>query len=92
MMRQIKEITSPFSAHIQIVYIRFPNDEKLPLLPCEAGNIIYVFVRGECAICPYLVFAARIPRSLYNPEEFIVGNIIKDEDVADKFDTYKFRG
>ena len=91
MMRQIKEITSPFSAHIQIVYIRFPNDEKLPLLPCEAGNIIYVFVRGECAICPYLVFAARTAQSLYKPEEFIVGNILRDVDIINKLDRYKFR-
>lgn len=89
-MRQIKEITSPFSDRVQVVYIRFPNDQKLPLISCETGNIIYVFVQGELTVCPYLVFAARTPQSLYNPEEFIVGNIFKDVDIADKLDAYKF--
>jgi len=90
-MRQIKKITSPFSDRVQIVYIRFPNDQKLPLISCETGNIIYVFVHGELTICPYLVFAARTPQSLYNSEEFIVGNIFKNADIADKLDAYKFR-
>jgi len=89
-MRQIREITSPFSDRIQVVYIRFPNDQKLPLIACETGNIIYVFVHGELTICPYLVFAARTPQSLYKPEEFIVGNIFKDTDIADKLDAYRF--
>ena len=87
-MRQIREITSPFSRHLQLVYIRFPNDQKLPLISCEAGNIIYVFVNGEVTICPYLVFAAKTPQSLYNPEEFIVGNIFTDADIADRIDAY----
>jgi len=89
-MRRIKEITSPFSGRIQVVYIRFPNDQKLPLISCETGNIIYVFVHGELTVCPYLVFAARTPQSLYNPEEFIVGNIFKDADIIEKLDAYKF--
>ena len=89
-MRRIKEITSPVSNRIQVVYIRFPNDQKLPLGSCETGNIIYVFVHGEVTICPYLVFAARTPQSQYNPEEFIAGNIFKDVDIADKLDAYKF--
>lgn len=89
-MLQIKETTSPFSDRIQVVYIRFPNDQKLPLISCEIGNIIYVFVDGEVTVCPYLIFAARTPQSLYNPEEFIVGNIFKDVDIADKLDAYKF--
>lgn len=89
-MRKIKEITSHFSDCIQLVYIRFPNDEKLPLISCETGNIFYVFVDGKVTICPYLVFAARTPQSLYNPEEFIVGNVFADADIADKIDAYKF--
>ncbi len=88
--QQIKEITFPFSDRIQVVYVRFPNDPKLPLIPCEAGNIIYVFVHGELAVCPYLVFAAKTPQSLYNPKEFIVGNIFEDADIADKLDAYNF--
>lgn len=89
-MRQIQGITSPFSDHIQVVYVRFPNDQRLPLISCETGNIIYVFAHGELTICPYLVFAARTPQSLYKPEEFIVGNIFKDTDITDKLDAYKF--
>lgn len=89
-MRRIKKITSQFSNCIQVVYIRFPNDQKLPLISCETGNIIYVFVRGEVTVCPYLVFAARTPQSLYNPDEFIVGNIFKDTDITEKLDVYKF--
>lgn len=89
-MRQIKEITSPFSDRVQVVYIRFPNDQKLPLISCEAENIIYVFVHGEVTVCPYLVFTAKTPQSLYKPEEFIVGNIFKDADIMDKLDAYKF--
>jgi len=89
-MRKIKEITSQFSDRVQLVYIRFPNDQKLPLNSCEAGNIIYVFVDGKVTICPYLVFAAKTPQSLYNPEEFIVGNIFTDADIAGRIDGYKF--
>jgi radical SAM protein with 4Fe4S-binding SPASM domain len=88
-MRKIKKITLPFSNRIQVVYIRFPNDQKLPLISCEAGNIFYVFVHGEVTICPYLVFAARTPQSLHKPKEFIVGNIIKDADITVKLDAYK---
>ena len=89
-MRQIREITSPFSDRIQVIYIRFPNDQKLPLISCETGNIIYVFVHGQLTVCPYLVFATKTPQSLYNPEKFIVGNIFKDADITDKLDAYKF--
>jgi len=90
-MRQIGKITFPFSSHIQLVYIRFPNKQKLPLGFCEAENIIYVFVSGEITICPYLVFAAKTPQSLHKPKEFIVGNIFKDADIMAKLDAYKFQ-
>jgi radical SAM protein with 4Fe4S-binding SPASM domain len=89
-MRQIRKATSLFSNSIQILYVRFPNEQGLPLTRCEAGNIIYVFVNGGVTVCPYLVFAARNPKSLYRPEEFIVGNIFKNTDIKDKLDTYKF--
>ena len=89
-MRQIEASTSGFSDRIQLVRIRFPNDKKLPLASCEAGNIVYVFTHGELTVCPYLVFTAKTPQSLHKAEEFIVGNIFKDEDIADKLDAYKF--
>lgn len=88
-MGRIREITASFDDRIQRVLIRFP-DNQLPLAPCEAGNIIYVFVHGEVTVCPYLVFAAKTPQSKHKPEEFIVGNILDDADIAGKLDSYKF--
>ncbi|MFH1780662.1 MAG: radical SAM protein [Candidatus Nealsonbacteria bacterium] len=88
-MRQIAVATSSFAEKVQLVHIRFPNDKKLPLASCEAGNIIYIFTRGELTVCPYLVFAARTPQSLHRAEEFIVGNIFRDEDIAERIDAYK---
>lgn len=89
-MSQIEASTSRFLDKIQLVRIRFPNDKKLPLALCEAGNIVYVFARGELTICPYLVFAARTPQSLYKAEEFIIGNIFDDKNIAYKLDAYNF--
>ncbi len=89
MMTEIANTTSSFSNQIELVNIRFPNT-TLPLAPCEAGNIIYVFTSGEVTICPYLVFAARTPNSKHKAGEFIVGNILNDSDIADKLDNYKF--
>lgn len=88
-MRQIAAATSLFSEKVQLVHIRFPNDKKLPLASCEAGDIIYIFTRGELTSCPYLVFAARTPQSLHKAEEFIVGNIFRDADIAERVDAYK---
>lgn len=80
---------SQFANKVEIVLIRFPNEAKLPLAGCEAGNIIYVFTPGELTVCPYLVFAARTPQSQYKAEEFIVGNIFRDADIAARLDEYK---
>ena len=73
---------------LELVPIRFPNDER-PLAPCVAGDIVYVFTGGAVAVCPYLVFAARTPRSKYRDEEFLVGNIL-DHGVAEALDDYAF--
>jgi radical SAM protein with 4Fe4S-binding SPASM domain len=88
-MNKIREITSQYSDRVELVYIRFPND-SLPLSSCEAGNIIYVFVHGELTVCPYIVFAAKTPNSKHRPEEFFVGNILHDTDIAQQLDNYKF--
>ncbi len=88
-MRQIREVTSIYTNTVELVNIRFPND-SLPLSACEAGNIIYVFVRGELTVCPYLVFAAKVPNSQHKVEEFIVGNIFRDSNIAQLLDKYKF--
>lgn len=73
---------------LEIVPIRFPNDDA-PLGPCIAGEIVYVFVDGAVAVCPYLVFAARTPQSRYADSEFIVGNILRQE-IAEALDAYRF--
>jgi len=73
---------------LEIVPIRFPNDTA-PLTPCIAGDIIYVFVTGDVAVCPYLVFAARSPKSQYRDSSFIVGNVLQGE-IAEALDNYRF--
>ena len=66
---------------LELVPIRFPNRAHAPLAPCVAGDIIYVFVNGDVALCPYLVFAARTAASRYADTRFMAGNIL-DGDVA----------
>jgi radical SAM protein with 4Fe4S-binding SPASM domain len=88
-MQEIRKATSRFGSQVELVNIRFPND-RLPLASCEAGNIIYIFTAGEVTVCPYLVFAAKTPDSMHKPEEFIVGNILLDTDIAERLDAYKF--
>jgi radical SAM protein with 4Fe4S-binding SPASM domain len=90
-MRHIFTLTEPFaSPHLDIVHIRFPNAGAQPLAGCEAGTIIYVFTSGEVTVCPYLVFAARTPQSQHTTQEFIVGNIFADPDIATRLDSYRF--
>ncbi len=74
----------------EAVFIRFPNDDQ-PLSGCIAGEIVYVFVDGATAVCPYLVFAARKPGSQHTPEEFIAANLFADDDFAARLDGYDFR-
>lgn len=87
-MSEIQSLTRPYEDDINISYIRFPND-SLPLSGCEAGNIFYVFANGDVAICPYLVFAARNPRSQHEADEFIVGNMLQHSDIASRLDGYR---
>jgi radical SAM protein with 4Fe4S-binding SPASM domain len=90
-MRRIHALTAPFNGpDLDVVHIRFPNTEGLPLAGCEAGTIIYVFTGGAVTVCPYLVFAARTPQSRHDPGEFIAGNIFTDPDIADRLDDYRF--
>ena len=88
LMRDIERRTAPFTDDLDIVHIRFPNDDR-PLSACEAGTIVYVFATGEVTVCPYLVFAARTPQSRHRDEEFIVGNIFEDDDIAARLDRYR---
>jgi radical SAM protein with 4Fe4S-binding SPASM domain len=90
-MRRIRALTAPMVAEgLDLVHIRFPNDGDLPLAGCEAGRIIYVFTPGEVTVCPYLVFAARTPASRHDPAEFVVGNIFRDNDIAERLEAYRF--
>lgn len=90
-MRAIREVTGRFKGHgIDVVHIRFPNDDK-PLAGCDAGKLIYVFADGLTAVCPYLVFAARSPRSPYPDTDFLVGNIL-DGEIAAALDGYDLAG
>ena len=73
----------------EAVFIRFPN-ESHPLSGCIAGEIVYVFVNGDTAVCPYLVFAAKNAVSQHTPDEFIAGNLFRDEDFAARLDAYDF--
>lgn len=87
-MRAVAVETRPVQdSGLDLVRIRFPNEDR-PLSGCEAGTILYVFVGGELTVCPYLVFAARTTRSRHRPEEFIVGNIFKDPDIATRLEDY----
>ncbi|MFJ8077182.1 SPASM domain-containing protein [Streptomyces sp. NPDC096176] len=89
-MREIHAMTLPFADEgLDMVHIRFPNDEK-PLAGCEAGTIIYVFTKGEVTICPYLVFAARTKVSQHSDTDFIVGNVWQHDDIAARLDAYRF--
>ncbi|HSV64951.1 MAG TPA: radical SAM protein [Mycobacteriales bacterium] len=88
-MRAVRAATERFTQRgLDLVHIRFPNDDK-PLGGCDAGKLIYVFVGGEVAVCPYLVFAARTPDSRYADTDFLVGNILQGE-VAESLDAYDF--
>jgi radical SAM protein with 4Fe4S-binding SPASM domain len=90
-MRTIRDVTEGFmSQGIDVVHIRFPNDDK-PLAGCEAGKLIYVFADGLTAVCPYLVFAARTPQSAYPDRDFLVGNILVSE-IAEALDGYDLAG
>jgi len=88
-LREVARLTDPFAGpELDVVRIRFPNDGA-PLAGCEAGTILYVFATGDVTVCPYLVFAARTPDSKHAPEEFIVGNILRDSDIAARLDEYR---
>lgn len=88
-MQAIHGVTEHFRERgLDLTHIRFPNEDK-PLAGCDIGKLIYVFVDGQLAVCPYIVFAARTPQSKYPDTEFLVGNIFQDE-VGPVLDAYDF--
>jgi radical SAM protein with 4Fe4S-binding SPASM domain len=88
-MRAIRAVTERFRGRgLDLTHIRFPNADK-PLGGCDIGRLIYVFVDGQLAVCPYMVFAARTPQSRHSDREFLIGNILTDE-VGRALDAYDF--
>lgn len=84
---RIKDAAGPVSPGA--VFIRFSNKSR-PLSGCIAGDIFYVFVNGDVAVCPYLVFATENPAAKHHRVEFIVGDLFDDSgNIASKLDAYK---
>lgn len=88
MMNEIRALTSKYEKDLELVNLRFPNTQKLPLSSCEAGNIIYVFVNGDITVCPYLVFATENADSQHKREEFVLGNLLTDNNLYKKLEEY----
>lgn len=72
----------------EIVYIRFPNTDRLPIGACSMGMVPYIFCNGDVAICPYMVFASQSDTNHYQPDDFLLGNIFNDFDLALAVDQY----
>jgi MoaA/NifB/PqqE/SkfB family radical SAM enzyme len=71
-MQALAVETEPWEEAVEVVRIRFPNDDGRPLSGCEAGRILYIFADGNLTVCPYLIFAARTPKSRHEPAEFLL--------------------
>lgn len=87
---ELKERTKNFiTKNFEIVYIRFPNVDGLPISKCAMGSIPYVFCNGDIAICPYMVFASESNTNEYNSKDFILGNIFNRIDIKNSIQQYK---
>lgn len=88
-MSALKKRTLPMiSDDFEIVYIRFPNTDRLPIGKCPLGAIPYIFCNGDIAICPYMVFATGNSQH-YDTAEFITGNIFDSTDIAASIESWK---
>lgn len=88
-MSVLKGKTLPMiSDDFEIVYIRFPNTNGLPIGKCPLGAIPYIFCNGDIAVCPYMVFAAGGSQR-YSTAEFIAGNIFEGADIAASIKSWK---
>lgn len=88
-MKTVERETSSYKDRIELVPVRFPNDGK-PLSSCHAGKNLYVFTNGDVSPCAYLSFAAKNSASKYSPQEFTIGNVFEDGDIAAKVGSYDF--
>lgn len=88
-MSALKKQTLPMiSDDFEIVYIRFPNTDGLPIGKCPLGAIPYIFCNGDIAVCPYMVFAAGSSQR-YATAEFMAGNIFDGTDIAASIESWK---
>lgn len=92
LMEELKALTLKYiSTSFEVVYIRFPNTNRLPLCKCPAGDITYIFTNGDVAICPYMAFSSKDRISQYNYDSFIIGNIFERSfDYNDAIERYSF--
>lgn len=77
------------STLFEVVYIRFPNIDSKMNSTCSAGMIPYIFVNGDIAICPYVVFAAENIDNDYIKSDFIIENIFNEIDIVTEIQRYK---
>lgn len=70
-----KAVEGYSDSNFETVFIRFPNTNSIPLNKCPAGDIIYIFTNGDIAYCPYMVFAAKNSSSIYDYQDFVMGNV-----------------
>lgn len=84
LLQKIREITNDLSDDkFEVVYIRFPEKGK-HIGDCPLGRVLYVFVNGDVAICPYIAFASNDRDSKYKYKDFIVTNILNESCNLDK--------
>lgn len=62
----------------EVVCIRFPNEEQLPLGECPLGSFPYVFTNGDLVICPYMAFSAQSNNNSYNYNDMVLYNIFEN--------------
>ncbi|MDQ1294453.1 MAG: hypothetical protein QG608_2336 [Actinomycetota bacterium] len=80
MLREIVRSTARQAAEgLEMLYVRFPvgagQQDHVPDR-CSAGRLVSVLPDGTTSVCPYLIYAARTPSSLYSPAQFTAGNIL----------------
>ncbi len=86
-----KAVEGYSDSKFEIVFIRFPNSNSIPLNKCPAGDIIYIFTNGDIAYCPYMVFAAKNSSSRYDYQDFVMGNIFSSSfDWNNDVNNYRF--
>ena len=87
-MKKLKKIPELMEIELSLCQLDFQMKKAAS---CNAGNILYVFPNGDVSACAYLSFAAEEQVSQYSPKEFIIGNILTDDDVVSRVVNYSFK-